>query len=76
MAFFPNFRFVSCYFNRISGSLKSAKKRKREKTKSERLSIFLATSPVKEDQIVIGAFFSVHYPPVSHGGGRLRQWFV
>ncbi|CAF4393728.1 unnamed protein product, partial [Adineta steineri] len=30
-------------------------------------------SPASEAQIVIGAFFSLHNPPVSHGGGRLRE---
>ncbi|CAF3974918.1 unnamed protein product [Adineta steineri] len=32
-----------------------------------------AISPASEAQIVIGAFFSLHNPPVSHGGGRLRE---
>jgi hypothetical protein len=35
---------------------------------------FLAISPSSEAQIVIGAFFSLHNPPTSHGGGRLREW--
>ncbi|CAF4382647.1 unnamed protein product, partial [Rotaria sp. Silwood2] len=30
-------------------------------------------SPSSEAQIVIGAFFSLHNPPTSHGGGRLRE---
>ncbi|UJR15692.1 hypothetical protein I4U23_002626 [Adineta vaga] len=32
-----------------------------------------AVSPASEAPIVIGAFFSLHNPPVSHGGGRLRE---
>ncbi|CAF0905159.1 unnamed protein product [Adineta ricciae] len=32
-----------------------------------------AVSPTSEAPIVIGAFFSLHNPPVSHGGGRLRE---
>ncbi|CAF4940503.1 unnamed protein product, partial [Rotaria socialis] len=35
---------------------------------------FLAISPASETQIAIGAFFSLHNPPASHGGGRLREW--
>ncbi|CAF4005550.1 unnamed protein product, partial [Rotaria magnacalcarata] len=34
---------------------------------------FLAISPASETQIAIGAFFSLHNPPASHGGGRLRE---
>ncbi|CAF4108312.1 unnamed protein product [Rotaria socialis] len=32
-----------------------------------------AVSPVSDAEIVIGAFFSLHHPPTSHGGGRLRE---
>ncbi|CAF3573200.1 unnamed protein product [Rotaria sordida] len=32
-----------------------------------------AISPSSEAQIAIGAFFSLHNPPASHGGGRLRE---
>ncbi|CAF3489817.1 unnamed protein product [Rotaria sp. Silwood1] len=32
-----------------------------------------AISSPSEAQIVIGAFFSLHNPPTSHGGGRLRE---
>ncbi|CAF1267885.1 unnamed protein product [Rotaria sordida] len=32
-----------------------------------------AVSRASEVDIVIGAFFSLHHPPLSHGGGRLRE---
>ena len=64
----PHAPFVMGYFNRLSGSL----------IRMSRISpdefSFLAISPASEAQIVIGAFFSLHHPPGSHGGGRLREW--
>jgi hypothetical protein len=55
------------YFNRLTGL-------RRKKTKKKIDLFFLAISPTSEAQIVIGALFSLHHPPGSHGGGRLREW--
>ncbi len=64
---FPHSHFVMGYFNRLTGL-------RRKKTKKKIDLFFLAISPTSEAQIVIGALFSLHHPPGSHGGGRLREW--
>ncbi|CAF0850162.1 unnamed protein product [Rotaria sp. Silwood1] len=56
-----------CYFNRLSGIEKHLTGFKYF------LFVFETVSPATEADIVIGAFFSLHHPPLSHGGGRLRE---
>ena len=66
----PHSNVVMCYFNRLSGKVE----RDHFDCMCHLFLVSVAVSPASEAPIVIGAFFSLHNPPVSHGGGRLREW--